>query len=270
MLFFNFRNQVDNRPHVSGKIRAYGKARLDMAHRATNRQEWEELWKESRYPFPFEWGNGWRYCMEYRVDDFAAEIGFLIDILGFPVVSLDDNCAMFTNPEGDFYFAVVAAEEGQGTPADAIRLQFMIQNIYQVAEELQRRGIELEHKPQIYAENPPVHYCSFRTPHGIIIDLWENIEKVDLEPAREIIVQKPAVEARTQTVISQEEALEDFEELDDDEEDDSRGDGFDDIQEDGFEYIKEPKYEDVEESGRVYDSHVRSELHYKPIPLRKN
>jgi catechol 2,3-dioxygenase-like lactoylglutathione lyase family enzyme len=270
MLFFNLRNNVENRPHISGKIRAYGKARLDMARRATSRQEWEALWKESRYPFPFKWGNGWRYCMEYRVDDFAAEVGFLIDILGFPVVSLDDNYAMFTGPEGDFYFVVVAAEEGQSTPADAIRLQFMIQNIYQVAEELQRRGIELEHEPQVYAENSSLHYCSFRTPHGITIDLWDNFEKVEVEPEREIIEQKPTAAARSQAVIAQIEAAEDFQKLDDDEEDDSAGDGFEDIKEDGFEYIREPKYEDVEEPGRVYDLHVNNELHYQPIPLRKN
>jgi catechol 2,3-dioxygenase-like lactoylglutathione lyase family enzyme len=269
MLFYNPRNSVENLPRISGKIRAYGKARLDMARRANNRQELDALWKESRYPFPFEWGSGWRYCMEYRVDDFAAEVGFLIDILGFPVVSLADDYAMFTDPEGDFYFAVVAADAGQSTPPDAIRFQFMIRNIYQVAEELQRRGIDLEHEAQAYAVNSSVHYCSFRTPHGITIDLWENDEKVEPAPEIEMVEQKFTGVTRPSVKVESEFTPEDTEEYEKNEEDDA-DEGFEDIREDGFEYIQEPQYEDVEDSGRVYDSHVKSELHYKPIPLRKN
>jgi catechol 2,3-dioxygenase-like lactoylglutathione lyase family enzyme len=170
-----FKKSVE-KTHVNPRIRAYGKARIDIARRATSRADWDRMWKQSTFPFPFSWGESWKQCMEYRVVDFPAEVGFYIDILGLPVNAFDPDYAMFTSPNGEFYFSVVPAPKGDsGTPPEAIRIQFLVDNILEVAEELERRGIAFEHWPSPCAEGSSLYIGSFRTPHGICIELWGSV-----------------------------------------------------------------------------------------------
>lgn len=158
---------------VNPRFRAYGKARIDIAQRAATRADWDRLWKKSTFPFPFSWGQSWKQCIEYKVEDFPAEVGFFIDILGFPVNAFDPDYAMFTSPGGEFFFSVVPALDGeQSTPPHAIRLQFMVARIIETAVELQRRGVVFEQWPAPAGENSSTLIGSFRTPHGIGIDLW--------------------------------------------------------------------------------------------------
>jgi catechol 2,3-dioxygenase-like lactoylglutathione lyase family enzyme len=157
---------------INPRVRALGKARLDIARRAQSPADWQTLWKQPAHPFPFVWGERWKQCVEYRVDDFAAEIGFFIDILGLPVNAFDPDYAMFTSPQGDFFFAVVPAGDGDSTPPDAIRLQFMLDDIFATVEELESRGIAFEQPPQRVQPSAALHIATFRTPHGICIDLW--------------------------------------------------------------------------------------------------
>jgi hypothetical protein len=70
-MFDKFQPKQPDRPHVSARVRAYGRARVDIARRAVTPQDWEELWKPPQNPFPFTWGKYWKQCVEYRVDDFA-------------------------------------------------------------------------------------------------------------------------------------------------------------------------------------------------------
>lgn len=158
---------------INPRIRAYGKARLDLARRARNGEEWRRIWKPPSNPYPFQLGGAWKQCIEYKVDDFAAEIGFFIDILGLEVNSLDPGYAQFTSPQRDFYFAVVETPPGlAATPPDALRIQFMVQNIFATAEDLQERGILFEIPPQPCQAGSALNIGSFRTPHGIAIELW--------------------------------------------------------------------------------------------------
>jgi catechol 2,3-dioxygenase-like lactoylglutathione lyase family enzyme len=157
---------------INPRVRALGKARLDIARRAQSPADWQTLWKQPAHPFPFVWGERWKQCVEYRVDDFAAEIGFFIDILGLPVNAFDPDYAMFTSPQGDFFFAVVPAGDGGSTPPDAIRLQFMLDDIFATVEELESRGIAFEQSPKRVHPSAALHIATFRTPHGICIDLW--------------------------------------------------------------------------------------------------
>ena len=184
--------------HVNPRFRAYGKARIDIAQRAATRDDWDRLWKKSTFPFPFSWDRSWKQCVEYKVTDFAAEVGFFIDILGFPVNAFDPDYAMFTSPNGEFFFSVVPAQaDEESTPPDAIRLQFMVVKLIETAVELQRRGVVFEQWPAPAGENSPLQIGSFRTPHGIGIDLWgfdvdqdqpevdqqlEQVEETDVSP----------------------------------------------------------------------------------------
>jgi catechol 2,3-dioxygenase-like lactoylglutathione lyase family enzyme len=158
---------------INPRIRAYGKARLDLARRASNGEVWKRIWKPPTHPYPFQLGGAWKQCIEYKVDDFAAEVGFLIDILGLEVNSLDPGYAQFTSPQRDFFFAVVETPQGyNSTPVDALRIQFMVEDIFSTAEELEGRGIIFEIPPQPCQAGSALNIGSFRTPHGITIELW--------------------------------------------------------------------------------------------------
>lgn len=162
--------------HISPRIRAYGKARIDIAQRAKSRDEWQSMWKPPANEFPFQWGSYWKQCIEYRVEDFAAEVGFFIDVLGFPVNAFDPDYAQFTSPVGEFFIAVVPVLDGQApTPADAIRLQFMVADLVETAEELERRGVLFEQKPEPCQPESNLYIGSFRTPHGILVELWGEV-----------------------------------------------------------------------------------------------
>jgi catechol 2,3-dioxygenase-like lactoylglutathione lyase family enzyme len=177
VMFELFRKSEANY-HVNPRFRAYGKARIDIAQRAATRDDWDRLWKKSTYPFPFSWGSSWKQCVEYKVADFPAEVGFFIDILGFPVNAFDPDYAMFTSPSGEFFFSVVPVLESEKvTPPDAFRLQFMVDHIMETAAELERRGVKFEQWPTRSSEKSPLLIGSFHTPNGIGIDLWG----IDLE-----------------------------------------------------------------------------------------
>lgn len=173
-----FLKKPETRPHINPRIRAYGKARIDIASRARSSADWERMWKKPVNPFPFAWDDLWKHCVEYRVDDFAAEVGFFIDVLGFPVNAFDPDYAMFTSPQGDFYFSVTPVREGEySTPPESFRLQFLIRDIMQTAEELGRRGIVFESPPLPCTPGSNLYIGTFRSPHGIAIDLWGFVEE---------------------------------------------------------------------------------------------
>lgn len=165
---------------INPRVRAYGKARLDIAQRASTPADWQRLWLPSAQGFPFKWGKPWKQCVEYKVDDFAAEVGFYIDVLGLSVIALDPDYAMFTSPGGDFYFAVVPVfSGGESTPPEAIRLQFMVADILTTASVLEERGIEFEAPPLPCQEGSRLYIGYFRSPHGIPIDLWGIVGNED-------------------------------------------------------------------------------------------
>lgn len=185
-------NQPDSAHHINPRYRAYGRARLDIAQRARTRQDWDRLWKRPQFSFPFVWGQHWKQCIEYRVDDFAAEVGFMIDILGLPVNAFNAEFAMFTGLNREFYFAVTPAPPGvASTPPDSIRIQFMVDDLFATTEELQRRGVVFEAEPQAVAEGSLQWIAVFRTPHGICMELWGMVEPVEENPALRSEVEPP-------------------------------------------------------------------------------
>ena len=176
-----FRKPVSKR-HINPRFRAYGKARIDIAQRAHTRADWDKLWKGPINPFPFEFGDFWNHCIEYKVDDFPAEVGFFIDVLGLPVNAFDPDYAMFTSPGREFFFAIVPAREGQSsTPPDALRIQFFVADIQSLTAELKRRGVEFVQEPQPCEPGSDLCIGSFRTPHGIAVELWGWGEAVEGE-----------------------------------------------------------------------------------------
>lgn len=274
--------------HVRPRFRAYGKARIDIAQRARSPEEWKKLWKPSQYTFPFEWGPYWKQCIEYRVDDFAAEVGFFIDVLGFPVNAFNPEYAMFTSPRGEFYIAVVQAQSQElATPPDTFRLQFMVSDLSRTVAELERRGILFEQAPAPITENSTMYAASFRTPHGICVELW-GIEpsQVSSSARFEVVDQDDQIEPLKETVqldridrenISKGVPPHTIQLTPEDDTEDDTEDLFEEVQEEPASESAfrpnqrlraprktqelDPEYVDIEESDADFPV-------YKPIPLR--
>jgi predicted enzyme related to lactoylglutathione lyase len=267
------------KPHVSSRVRAYGRARIDIARRAVTAQDWDQMWKPPQNAFPFTWGKYWKQCIEYRVDDFAAEVGFFIDVLGFPILAFDASYAMFTSPAGEFTFSVVQTPEGiSSTPPDAIRIQFMVQDIDATTEELSRRGILFTQNPEPLSEGSTMYAASFLTPHGICIDVWGEARQasedvVEAESVEDEISEAEEVDQQSkkpspEKVVEQELDIDDlFEEIHDEPEDmpKFKNQNSSIIQADAEEDPDEDSLNDVQ----YIDVPEVDYPEYKPIPFRR-
>jgi catechol 2,3-dioxygenase-like lactoylglutathione lyase family enzyme len=164
-------------PHVSPKIRAYGKARIDITRRARDEAEWRRLWKEPSQPYAFKPGPGWAINWVYTVEDYAAEIGFLIDVLGFPVLAFSPSQAQLASPEGGFALTILSAREDlPATPPDSVHLQLSVAALYPTVRELERRGVTFDRQPSPAGEDLAWQSAAFRTPHGIVIELVGEVQ----------------------------------------------------------------------------------------------
>jgi catechol 2,3-dioxygenase-like lactoylglutathione lyase family enzyme len=185
---------MSSAPHVSPRVRAYGKARIDITRRARDEAEWRRLWKEPSQPYPFEPGQGWVFNLVYTVEDYPAEIGFLIDVLGFPVLAFSPSQAQLTNPKGCFALTILSAgEDRPATPPDSLRLQLNVQALSQTVRELERRGVTFDQQPSPDPADSAWQSAAFRTPHGIVIELLgeELPDQADEQPASASTWDKP-------------------------------------------------------------------------------
>ena len=195
-------------PHINPRVRAYGKARLDIARRVQTQQDWDALWRPPTHPFPFSFSvaSSWKLCIEYRVDDFAAEVGFWIDILGLQVTAFGPDYVQFSSPGGEFTFAVTSALENQSsTPPDSLRIQFSIKDLMQTVEELEHRSLSFDQPPVPQQPDSLQYYATFSTPHGIAIDLWGEVETAPVPvevPIEQQAAARPAENSRAPQDLS--------------------------------------------------------------------
>ena len=151
---------------------ALGSARLRVAREATTAEQWRESWPSAPEELPFRWGSCWTATMQYRVADFAAEIGFFIDGLGFTANALDQNYCMFAAPDRSYFFSIVPAdEEHAATPPDALTIGFMAEHVEVARREIEARGIEFSRAPEPYQSSSLLR-GELRTPNGILVELW--------------------------------------------------------------------------------------------------
>lgn len=163
--------------HINPRFRAYGKARIDITRRATNEQEWQSQWREPMNDYPFTSPEGWQFCFEYKVDDFAAEVGFFIDVLGFAVRAFSTSYAQFASPDGRICFNVLSAGDGEeSTPPDSIRLYLNVHDLQKASAQLHNRGIPFEAIRAIGSLTHGIQSGYFRSPHGVCIELRSEIE----------------------------------------------------------------------------------------------
>ncbi len=161
------------------QCKAYGKERIGIAQMAKNAEQWKEMWGETKHPFLFKAGDCWTMTFEFRVDDFEAEVGFFVDVLGCSVNALGDEYAMFTGPEKDFFFSIVPTPKcGSATPTDSFHIEFMIADILKVTEQLEARGIIFDKKPEPYmGPESSLYMGNFKSPNGVLVQIWGMVEK---------------------------------------------------------------------------------------------
>lgn len=169
---------VQKRPN----LHQLGQQRLASAASATSQEDWSNLVANLPYQFPFDWGNCWRQSTEYRVCDFASEVGFYTDVLGFSILVLSNSYAMFTSPDNAFNVAFVPVTQGDETPTNAMAIEFMVNNITDTVKTLQDRGVSFESTPNLPTSQPVLTMAAFRTPNGIQIRLWSVVS-----PEEEIV-----------------------------------------------------------------------------------
>ncbi len=167
-------------PDFVEKCRAYGVTRIEVSKVAESAADWEKLWREPEFGFPFKWGSCWKQCCEYFVSDFEAEVGFFTDILGFVCNALDQDYAMFTSPARDFFIAFYRAEPDRATPPGTMKIAFMVEEVDQTVKKLKDRGVEFIDDPQSVAEGSPLAKASFATPNMIECALWGFLEDKDV------------------------------------------------------------------------------------------
>ena len=127
-------------------------------------------WKNE---FAFEFGSCWNQTIEYKVNDFEAEVGFFIDVLGFDCNSISEDYAMLMGPKKECFFSVRKPKENESaTPADAITIEFMLADIFETAKKLSDRGIELTKEVSMDVPDYPLYDAKFQTPNGLSVRVW--------------------------------------------------------------------------------------------------
>lgn len=156
--------------HENAKL--WGRERVQFATMAKTKEDWEK-WAKNKNDFAFTWGPCWKQCIEYKVADFEAEVGFFIDVLGCDCNAISSDYAMFTGPQKEFSFGVRKPKAGeQPTPSDAISIEFMIQDMGKTISKLRERGIRMATEPAQHEPGSSLFRASFLTPNGMKVVLW--------------------------------------------------------------------------------------------------
>jgi hypothetical protein len=161
-------------PTIDQTCRALGQRRLDALARIESREDWQKLWPRPRHAYPFTWGDCWKAVAEFAVADYAAELGFHLDIMGMRVNATWPDHAMIMSPEGDYAFTIHRAKR----TVSGLNLQFMLGNIRAATTALKRRGVTVvQDLTAEWGEQSPMRTFRMKTPNGILITLWGMVGK---------------------------------------------------------------------------------------------
>jgi predicted enzyme related to lactoylglutathione lyase len=155
------------------RARALGVARLDALTPGMRASAELAPWAPAADGPAFSIGDCWTQCTFYAVDDYEAELGFYLDILGLKTFTINDVSSMVTSPKNEFFIGVNRADDDQpATNPSSLRIQFMVDRIEEVVAELERRGIAFDVRPAPESEGSPMWFGTMRSPNGVRVDLW--------------------------------------------------------------------------------------------------
>ncbi|MBC8342460.1 MAG: hypothetical protein H8E61_00585 [Bacteroidetes bacterium] len=155
----------------------FGKSRLEFLSKATQSGKAIEKWPSPSHYFPFHFGRFWQMTIEYKVNDFESEVGFFSDILGFRIITLSVNYAMFSVPDNTFQISFLRQSSTHSAlEMKSFKIEILIERILELTEELKSRGIAFNQNPtKVGIDNHSFINCGFSTPNGLDICLWEQV-----------------------------------------------------------------------------------------------
>jgi catechol 2,3-dioxygenase-like lactoylglutathione lyase family enzyme len=165
----------------NSRLREVGEQLIEMSRNASTQEDWQKIWAMAKPDISFEWGPCWKQSAEYRVDDFAAEVGFYFNVIGLSLFTLNPDAVMFTSPDKAFLLAVApATDEEPAVHPNSFRVEFMVDDINATVKELESRGLGFDEVARPWGDSNPMQVARFRTPNGIGVTLWGMVET---EPA---------------------------------------------------------------------------------------
>jgi hypothetical protein len=154
---------------ITTLCRTLGKRRLATLARMKTREDWAKRWPKARHAYPFSWGECWKAVAEFGVKDYAAELGFHLDILGLELNASWDDHAMLKTPDGEYAFTIYRAKR----TAPELNLQFMLGNIEAATAALTKRRVTVvQELTAEWGEANPMRTFKLTTPNGVLITLW--------------------------------------------------------------------------------------------------
>jgi predicted enzyme related to lactoylglutathione lyase len=155
------------------RARELGRARIDALIPGMRASADAAPWAPAAAGPAFAIGTCWTQCTFYAVDDFEAEVGFYLDILGLKAFTLNAESAMISSAKNEFYIGINRADEDQpATNAASLRVQFMVDDIETVTAELEARGVVFDERPAPESDGSPMWFGTLRAPSGVRVDLW--------------------------------------------------------------------------------------------------
>ena len=118
---------------------------------------------------PFEWGECWRFAVDYDVDDFAAELGFASYVLGLTVVAHETGYALLNSCDGHLTLAIREARTTKPGRRN-FRLCLMVSDLRATITTLRARGASIHLASEPSASR--LGCAIVKMPSGVQIEIW--------------------------------------------------------------------------------------------------
>ena len=113
-----------------------------------------------------------RQMFEYQVEDFEAELGFYVSVLGLANIALTDEYALFKHPEHEYCISFRKNTSNVTAANTGLKLLFMTTNIPTAVAHLELSGLVPE--CEIRKGSPVQDVIHFATPAGVAVEIWED------------------------------------------------------------------------------------------------
>lgn len=112
-----------------------------------------------------------RQMFEYPVKDFEAEVGFYLDVFGFPAIALTKDYALFKHPETGDCISFRRNEESPTPIINGLKLLFMTTEISTTDTHLEATGFVPNREIRKGSAVQEVIHLS--TPAGVTVEIWQ-------------------------------------------------------------------------------------------------
>ncbi len=158
------------------RCRAFGEERIEALARCKEPGDFQKLWPAGKADWPFTWGECWKAVPIIHLEDYAAELGFFVDVLGFQSFATWEGGCFLAAPESEFKLGLADTREGTAVDPASFQLDLMVGNIEEAAATLVERGvIERADLHPEWGEEQRMRTLCLKSPNGISLKLWGNL-----------------------------------------------------------------------------------------------